>query len=70
MAIASKSKHDILTEYGAVPIDYQLQDFVQVIRQAEPDGLDAVFDGMAGDAFRRDIPCCGGAVPWSATETP
>ena len=51
--IASKSKHAILTEYGAVPIDYHSQDFVQVIRQAEPDGLDAVFDGMAGDAFRR-----------------
>jgi NADPH:quinone reductase-like Zn-dependent oxidoreductase len=44
--IASKSKHHILIEYGAVSIDYQTQDFVEVIRQAEPDGLDAVFDGM------------------------
>ena len=44
--IASKSKHHILTEYGATPIDYRTQDFVEVIRQAEPDGLDAVFDGM------------------------
>jgi NADPH:quinone reductase-like Zn-dependent oxidoreductase len=44
--IASPSKHDILTEYGATPIDYHTQDFVEVIRQAEPDGLDAVFDGM------------------------
>ena len=44
--IASKSKHDILIEYGAVPIDYRAQDFVEVIRQAEPGGLDAVFDGM------------------------
>jgi NADPH:quinone reductase-like Zn-dependent oxidoreductase len=44
--IASKSKHPILTEYGATPIDYRTQDFVEVIRQAEPDGLDAVFDGM------------------------
>jgi NADPH:quinone reductase-like Zn-dependent oxidoreductase len=44
--IASKSKHHILTEYGATPIDYHTQDFVEVIRQAEPDGLDAVFDGM------------------------
>ncbi len=44
--IASKSKHHILIKYGAVPIDYHTQDFVEVIRQAEPDGLDAVFDGM------------------------
>jgi len=44
--IASKSKHHILTKYGATPIDYRTQDFVEVIRQAEPDGLDAVFDGM------------------------
>lgn len=44
--IASQSKHHILTEYGATPIDYRTQDFAEVIRQAEPDGLDAVFDGM------------------------
>jgi len=51
--IASRSKHRILTEYGATPIDYRTQDFVQVIRSMEPDGLDAVFDGMGGDYFRR-----------------
>jgi NADPH:quinone reductase-like Zn-dependent oxidoreductase len=51
--IASKDKHPILKEYGAVPIDYHTQDFVKVIREAEPDGLDAVFDGMAGDYYRR-----------------
>ncbi|MFN2167837.1 MAG: alcohol dehydrogenase catalytic domain-containing protein, partial [Anaerolineae bacterium] len=44
--IASAAKHTILTEYGATPIDYHTQDFVEVIRQAEPGGLDAVFDGM------------------------
>ena len=51
--IASKSKHCILTEYGAIPIDYRTQDFVKVIRQTEPQGLDAVLDGMAGDYFGR-----------------
>src|SRR5215208_7164015 len=51
--IASKSKHSILTKYGAIPIDYRTQDFVEVIRQEEPQGLDAVFDGMAGDYFGR-----------------
>jgi NADPH:quinone reductase-like Zn-dependent oxidoreductase len=51
--IASKSKHHILTEYGATPIDYRTQDFVEVIRQAEPDGLDAVFDGMVWGYLNR-----------------
>ncbi len=51
--VASKSKHHILEEYGATPINYHMQDFVEVIRQAEPDGLDAVFDGMAGDYIKR-----------------
>jgi NADPH:quinone reductase-like Zn-dependent oxidoreductase len=54
--IASKSKHHILTEYGATPIDYRTQDFAEVIHQAEPDGLDAVFDGMMRlDDIRRGL---------------
>lgn len=44
--IASQGKANILTHYGARPIDYRTQDFVELIRQAEPEGLDAVFDGM------------------------
>ncbi len=53
--VASKSKHAVLIEYGAKPIDYRTEDFVEVIRKLEPNGLDAVFDGMAGDSFRRGI---------------
>lgn len=49
---ASKSKHAVLIEYGATPIDYRTQDFVEEIRCAEPQGLDAVFDGMSGEYFR------------------
>ncbi len=54
--IASKSKHHILTEYGATPIDYHTQDFVEIIRQAEPDGLD-----------NEEIPLVvpGGRRPWA-----
>jgi NADPH:quinone reductase len=51
--IASKSKHHILTKYGAMPIDYRMQDFVEVIRKAESNGLDAVFDGIGGDYIKR-----------------
>ena len=46
---ASPDKHHILTELGAIPIDYHTQDFVEVLRHAEPDGLDFVFDGMGGE---------------------
>jgi NADPH:quinone reductase-like Zn-dependent oxidoreductase len=53
--LASKSKHPILIEYGATPIDYHTQDFVDVIRKAEPDGLDAVFDGIGGDYIKRSF---------------
>ena len=33
---------------GAVPIDYQKQDFVQEIHRLTTDGVDAVFDGIGG----------------------
>jgi len=53
--LASRSKHHILVEHGATPIDYHTQDFVEVIRNAEPDGLNAVFDGMGGAYVRRGL---------------
>ncbi len=53
--IASRSKHDVLTDLGAVPIDYHTQDFVEVIRQAEPEGLDFVFNGMGEEYFERGL---------------
>lgn len=45
-AIASRAKHAILTAYGATPVDYHSQDFVEIIRHSEQDGLDVVLDGM------------------------
>jgi NADPH:quinone reductase-like Zn-dependent oxidoreductase len=53
--LASPSKHSTLTELGAIPIDYHTQDFVEVIRQAEPEGLDFVFNGMAEEYFERGL---------------
>jgi NADPH:quinone reductase-like Zn-dependent oxidoreductase len=50
---ASKTKHSILEEFGAVPIDYRSQDFVSFLHQREPNGLDIVLDGMAGDFYPR-----------------
>lgn len=44
--VASRSKHQVLVKYGATPIDYHTEDFVQVVRQLEPEGIDVVIDGM------------------------
>jgi len=51
--VASGCKHAVLVEYGAIPIDYQTQDFVEVIHQAEPDGLDVVISGMTRTDYIR-----------------
>jgi NADPH:quinone reductase-like Zn-dependent oxidoreductase len=51
--VASKSKRDIISEFGATPIDYETEDFVQVVRNAEPNGVRAVFDGVGGDYLKR-----------------
>jgi NADPH:quinone reductase-like Zn-dependent oxidoreductase len=53
--LASSSKHSALTEYGATPIDYHTQDFVEVIRHAEPEGIDFVFNGMGEEYFERGL---------------
>lgn len=53
--LASPDKHPVLAEYGATPIDYHTQDFVDVLRRAEPGGLDFVFNGMGEEAFGRGL---------------
>jgi NADPH:quinone reductase-like Zn-dependent oxidoreductase len=53
--LASPRKHSVLTEYGATPIDYHTQDVVKMIRQAEPEGLDFVFNGMGEEYFERGL---------------
>jgi NADPH:quinone reductase-like Zn-dependent oxidoreductase len=52
---ASQHKLDTLTNLGAIPIDYRTQDFVEVIRRAEPEGLDFVFEGMGGEYTDRAL---------------
>lgn len=49
--LASSAKHEILRANGATPIDYRSQDFVDVVREAEPAGLDVVFNGMGDEYF-------------------
>ena len=52
---ASPDKHSLLTGLGAQPIDYHAQDFVEVLRQAEPEGIDFVFDGVGGESSDRGL---------------
>jgi NADPH:quinone reductase len=52
---ASQSKSDILIAFGAIPIDYRSQGFVEVLQRAEPNGLDFVFEGMGGQQADRAL---------------
>ena len=72
---ASKHNHEVVSAFGATPIDYRTEDFVKRIRSATAGGADAVFDPIGGArqvwrsyrALRR-----GGCLAWFgmvATET-
>ena len=55
VGLASPAKHEVLIEHGALPIDYHSEDFVQVLHEIEPDGIDFVFNGMADAYVRRGM---------------
>ena len=48
---ASPSKHDLIRRLGAIPLDYHVPGWIDAVRQAEPGGLDFVFDGVGGGYF-------------------
>ncbi len=50
---ASKSKHELVSELGAMPIDYRSEDYVERICSLTGDGVDAVFDGIGGTNLSR-----------------
>jgi NADPH2:quinone reductase len=51
---ASKAKHDLVAGLGATPIDYRSEDFTERFRAAGQ-GLDAVFDPIGGENFKRSF---------------
>jgi NADPH2:quinone reductase len=51
--LASQSKHAILTQYGATPIDYHTQDFVEIIQ--EEGGAHLILDMVGGSYIPRNI---------------
>ena len=54
-ATASPSKREVIEKYGATPIDYRSEDFVQSVRELTGDGVDAVFDGIDIANFNRSF---------------
>ncbi len=52
---ASKGKHDFIQKQGAIPIDYNNEDFVERLLNDEPNGIDAVFDPIGGSYFPRSL---------------
>jgi len=45
---ASKHNHDLVSSFGATPIDYRNEDFVERIRSLTGNGVDVVFDPIGG----------------------
>jgi NADPH:quinone reductase-like Zn-dependent oxidoreductase len=43
---ASLPTHQIVSDFGATPIDYQRSDFVEAIHRLTGEGVDVVFDGV------------------------
>jgi NADPH2:quinone reductase len=52
---ASRAKHPLLEQYGAIPIDYKAEDFVKRILTLTGDGVDAVFDPIGGTHLRQSF---------------
>jgi NADPH2:quinone reductase len=53
----SESYRDFVSSMGATPIDYQKEDFVEIIEDLNPKGVDAVFDAIGGNNFKRSFRC-------------
>ena len=52
---ASSSKHQLISGYGAKPIDYRERDFASYIKNNTSKGVDAVFDPIGGKNFKKSF---------------
>jgi NADPH:quinone reductase-like Zn-dependent oxidoreductase len=50
---ASRTKHDVVRQYGGVPIDYRREDFVDRVLMLTGDGVDVAFDAVGGNHWIR-----------------
>ncbi len=53
LGTASQSRHPFISSLHATPIDYRNTDFVEEIRLRFPKGIDAVFDPIGGNNYKR-----------------
>lgn len=49
------SKHELISNLGATPIDYKSEDFVERVISETGGGVDAVFDHIGGSHFKRSL---------------
>jgi NADPH2:quinone reductase len=54
---ATEANRELVASLGAVPIDYQNEDFVERMEGLNPRGVDAVFDSIGGSNFKRSFKC-------------
>lgn len=52
---ASKKKLGLVENKGGYPIDYKSQDFIEVLQNAEPNGVNFVIDPIGGDVTTRSL---------------
>jgi NADPH2:quinone reductase len=67
---ASREKHELVSRFGGVPIDYRNEDFVERIRRLTGEGVDAVFDPIGGTNWKRSFRSLrpgGRLVPFGAS---
>lgn len=55
---ASAGKHELVRSFGAIPIDYRTEDFVdRIAAETGGEGVDAVFDTIGGRHWARSYRC-------------
>ena len=55
LGTASKAKHDLIQGIGATPIDYAQEDWPARVLTLTGQGVDAVFDPIGGDNFKKSF---------------
>lgn len=50
---ASTTKHGIVKNLGGIPFDYKNKNWIDQFFQLNPNGVDAVFDAMGSESFKR-----------------
>ncbi|MGH9774145.1 MAG: zinc-binding dehydrogenase [Candidatus Acidiferrales bacterium] len=57
---AGASKQEFLRQIGVdFPMDYTREDFVEVIRQSAPEGIEMALDPVGGESFTKSYDCLG-----------